>query len=250
MNTKWRHATHFSSTESGKPSVENLPNIYFSIESLFITWCFTRAAGLSSFFKQCQFLMCSEFLSAVGLCCRLLQCCIMFKTLSVRVYVCEATAAYNLSPFMCVGAYTYLRMCVDVTRSPEGRDKTIDFTFGLLPCREAGKLTHPLCVCMQVREREREGGGTVRNGKRDPNKTRTETCQLVCCLISSLLSHCSRPFCPATASDFFLPILMKYWEISESHANWMLSGFVNKQMDTLQAGMWKHHIKYVTVICY
>lgn len=36
----------------------------------------------------------------------------MFKTLSVRVYVCEATAAYNLSPFMCVGAYTYLRMCV------------------------------------------------------------------------------------------------------------------------------------------
>lgn len=84
----------------------------------------------------------------------------MFKTLSVRVYVCEATAAYNLSPFMCVGVYTYLRMCVDVTRSPEGRDKTIDFTFGLLPCREAGKLTHPLCVCMQVREREggREGG--------------------------------------------------------------------------------------------
>ena len=70
------------------------------------------------------------------------------------MYVCEATAAYNLSPFMCVGVYTHLRTFVDVTRSPEGRDKTIDFTFGLLPCREAGKLTHPLCVCMRVRERE------------------------------------------------------------------------------------------------
>lgn len=48
---------------------------------------------------------------------------------------CEPTAADHLRP----------SVCVCVTRSPEGRDWTIDFTFGLLPCRQTGKLTHPLC---------------------------------------------------------------------------------------------------------
>lgn len=67
---------------------------------------------------------------------------------------------------MCGCIYLPTDVYVDVTRSPEGRDKTIDFTFGLLPCREAGKLTHPLCVCMQVREGEGGRGDSQKRKER------------------------------------------------------------------------------------
>lgn len=69
--------------------------------------------------------------------------------------------------YMCVGVSplqqtTCAPVCVCVTRSPEGRDWTIDFTFGLLPCRQKGKLTHPLCEQAE-RKRGREENTPVRS---------------------------------------------------------------------------------------
>lgn len=55
---------------------------------------------------------------------------------------------------------------MDVTRSPEGRNKTIDFTFGPLPCGEADASS----ACKRARRKERV---TVRNREREKEDLHT-----------------------------------------------------------------------------
>lgn len=56
--------------------------------------------------------------------------------------------------------------CVAVTGAPEGRDKTIDFTFGRLPCREVD--TSWACLCAGEKESVTEGERKRKGADRGP----------------------------------------------------------------------------------